>query len=69
MQSNYLFFDLQGGSKTVFIKPGEIISMSEGSDNGSRLVTRQNQVYYVKQDVLEVDQMIKRFFIELKEGL
>lgn len=62
--SAYLIFELKEDGGDAYVKPAEIVSFSNGSRGGSRIVTRQNQVYYVEETLIKIDSMIKDFFID-----
>lgn len=50
----------------VRIKPGEIVTISPSPEqNGSRVVTRQNQIFYVKETPEDIEASIFLFFKEL----
>lgn len=63
--SAYLKFEMQKNNGPAFVKPGEITSFTIAPEGGTRLVTRQKQVYYIAEDIDEVDEMIKEFFDEI----
>ena len=64
--SNFLSFELHKSTGSVMIKPGEIVSFSPAPEGGTRLVTRQKQVYYVTEEMDEVNAMIEIFFKKIK---
>ena len=66
MESNFLCFELHGKRGDAYIKPGEITSISPSPDGGSRIVTRQKQLYYVVEAVIDVEASIRLFFKNLK---
>lgn len=62
----YLKFTMQKNDGAAFIKPGEIVQFSLAPEGGSRIVTRQEQIYYVSQNPDQVIQMIDEFFEKIK---
>ena len=62
MDSHFLCFTLHKNDQEAFIKPGEITSISPAPEGGSRVVTRQKQIYYVVESVRDVESMIRIFF-------
>lgn len=69
MQSNFISLTMHGDRGNVMIKPGEIVSFSVAPEGGSRVVTRQKQVYYVTDEMVDVEAMIILFFKKLKGEL
>ena len=65
MLSHFIQFSLHKGGE-VFVKPTEIVSISLAPEGGARIVTRQNQIYYVSESVEDVHSTILLFFREIK---
>ena len=61
MISHYITLEMHKFGNAL-IKPGEIVSFSAAAQEGSRIVTRQNQIFYVKETTDEVDQLITDYF-------
>lgn len=68
MISHFLHFKLQKLDDVARIKPGEIVSIMPSPDGGSRIVTRQQQVFYVLELPEIVETMIFNFFEKINEG-
>lgn len=66
MQSNFLTFEMHGDKGNVLVKPGEVTSISPAPEGGSRIVTRQRQIYYVTEPVEDVEAMIRIYFKKIK---
>jgi len=66
MESNFICLELHKDNGDVLIKPGEITSISPAPEGGSRVVTRQKQVYYVVEPVKDVESLIRIYFRKLK---
>lgn len=66
MQSNFIELELHGEKGKVLIKPGEITSISPAPEGGSRVVTRQKQIYYVIEEMDDVEITIRMYFKKLK---
>ena len=66
MESNFLSFELHGNNGRVLVKPGEITSISPAPEGGTRIVTRQKQIYYIVEEQSDVDVMIRIYFRKIK---
>lgn len=66
MMSHFLSFTLHKEKGEALIKPGEITSISPAPEGGSRIVTRQKQIFYVTEDTRDVETSIVVFFEELE---
>jgi len=67
MMSHFLSFTLHKEKGEALIKPGEITSISPAPEGGSRIVTRQKQLFYVAEEVKDVESMILLFFEKLED--
>lgn len=54
-------FELHGDKGRVLVNPFEFSSISPAPEGGTRIVTKQKQVYYVEEKLFEVDDMIEDF--------
>lgn len=66
MESNFLQFQMHKNDEPLYVKPGEITSISPAPEGGSRIVTRQKQVYYIVENVIDVEATIRIYFKKLK---
>lgn len=62
MINKYITFKMQKSLDPVRIKPSEITSFSVAPEGGTRIVTRQKQVYYVTEKLVEVEDKIDKYF-------
>ena len=62
MSTHFLLFNLHEKKGRCYVKPSEITSVSPAPKGGARIVTRQNQTYYVNETVEEVQEDINDFF-------
>lgn len=67
MKTHFMQLQMQKIDDVVRIKPGEIVSIAPASDGGSRIVTRQNQVFYVKEYPEDIESRILLFFERMNE--
>ena len=67
MKSHFMKLEMQKIDDVVRVKPGEIMSIAPASEGGSRIVTRQNQVFYVKEYPEDIETKIILFFEEMNE--
>lgn len=66
MMSRFLTFTMHKKAGNALIKPGEITSICPAPEGGSRIVTHQKQIFYVEEEVQDVDRMILEFFEKLE---
>ena len=66
MTSNFIQLEMQKTGGKLLVKPGEITTISPAPESGSRVVTRQSQIYYVIEPIEDVEAMIRIYFKKLK---
>lgn len=59
----FLQFQLQKKGKAL-IKPYDISSINEAPEGGARIVTKQSQIFYVVEEVEQVEEKINSYFDE-----
>lgn len=64
--SHFLSFEMHQEKGFAKIKPAEIVAISPAPKGGSRIVTKQGQLYYVIDEPCDVEARITLHFKNLK---